>query len=84
VGKIILAIYVALDNRKEDYQIHMIKVEGKIDNQPILVLIDSRASHSYIDPKLVGIFKLNNCKHENSWLFQLATETKRRINELVK
>jgi hypothetical protein len=27
---------------------------------------------------------LKRCKHENYWLVQLATETKRKINELVK
>jgi hypothetical protein len=62
----------------------MIEVEGKIDNQPIAILIDYGASHSYIDPNLVERFKLKRCKHEKSWLVQLATGTKRRINELVK
>jgi hypothetical protein len=62
----------------------MIKVEGKIHNQPIDILIDSGDSHSYIDPKLIEIFKLNKSKHGNSWSIQLATGTKRRINELVK
>jgi predicted aspartyl protease len=84
VGKIMPRIYAALDNRQEDYQSHMIEVEGKIDNHPIAILIDSGASHSYIDPKLIEIFKLKKCKHEKSWLVQLATGTKRRINELVK
>jgi predicted aspartyl protease len=31
----------------------MIEVEGKINNQPISILIDSGASHSYLDPKMV-------------------------------
>jgi hypothetical protein len=39
-------IYASLDNNQEEYQSPMIEVEGNIDNQPILVLIDSRASHS--------------------------------------
>jgi hypothetical protein len=34
----------------------MIKVEGKINDQPIAILIDSGASHSYLDPKMVEIF----------------------------
>jgi hypothetical protein len=84
VGKSMPRIYAALDNRQADYQSHMIEVEGKIDNHPIAILIDSGASHSYIDPNLVEIFKLKKCKHEKSWLVQLATGTKRRINELVK
>jgi hypothetical protein len=61
----------------------MIEVEGKIDNQPIAILIDFGASHNYIDPDLVEIFKLKKCKHEKYWLVKLATGTNRRINELV-
>jgi predicted aspartyl protease len=77
-------IYAALDNGQADYQSHMIEVEGKIDNQPIAILIDSGASHSYIDPNMVDKFKLERCKHEKSWLVQLDTRTKRKMNELVK
>jgi hypothetical protein len=62
----------------------MIEVEGKIDNQPTTILIDSGDSHSYVDPNLIERFKLKKSKHENSWLVQLAVGTKRRINEIVK
>jgi hypothetical protein len=31
----------------------MIEVEGKIINQPVSILIDSRASDFYIDPNIV-------------------------------
>jgi hypothetical protein len=61
----------------------MIEVEGKIDNHPITILIDYGASHSYIYPHLVEIFKLNKHKHEKSWLVQLAAGTKRRIMILL-
>jgi hypothetical protein len=61
-------IYATLDNRQEYYQSHTIEVEGNIYNHTIGILIDYGASHSYIDPKLVEIFKLNKCKHETSWL----------------
>jgi hypothetical protein len=77
-------IYVALDNRQVDYQSHMIEMEGKIDNQTIAILIGSGASHIHIDHNVVDIFKLKRCKHEKYWLVQLATRTKRRINELAK
>jgi hypothetical protein len=76
-------IYATLDNRQEDYQSHMIEVEGKIDNQPLSILIDYGAIHSYIDPNLVERFKLKECNHDKSCLVQLAIGTKRRINELV-
>jgi hypothetical protein len=40
--------------------------------------------HSYIDPNIVDIFHLKRNKLEKSWLVQLATGTKRRINEIVR
>jgi hypothetical protein len=43
-----------LKDRQEKNQCRMIVVEGKIINQYVSILIDSRASHNYIDPK-VGI-----------------------------
>jgi hypothetical protein len=73
MGRSMLRIYAALDNRQADYQSHMIEVEGKIDNQPIAILIDYGAIHSYIDPKIVERFKLKRCKHAKYWLVQLAT-----------
>jgi hypothetical protein len=62
----------------------MIEVEVNINNHPITILIDYRASHSYIDPKIVEKLKLKICKHEKSWFVQLATRTKKKINDLVK
>jgi hypothetical protein len=62
----------------------MIEVEGMINNQTIVILIDSGASHSYIDPKMVEIFHLPRSKHGKSWLVQLATGAKRKVNEMVK
>jgi hypothetical protein len=46
----------------------MIEVEGKIDNHPIAILIDSVASHSYINTNLVEIFHFLKRKHGISWL----------------
>ena len=62
----------------------MIEVEGMINNQTIAILIDSGASHSYIDPRMVEIFHLPRSKHEKSWLIQLATRANRKVVELVK
>jgi hypothetical protein len=75
---------MALDDRQEEYQSHMIEVEGMIDNYSIAILIDSRAIHSYIDRNMVDRFKLKRCNNEKSWLVQLANVTKRRINEILK
>jgi hypothetical protein len=62
----------------------MIEVEGNITNQPISILIDSGASHSYIDPNIVDIFHLKRNKLKNHGWYKLATGTKRRINEIVR
>jgi hypothetical protein len=62
----------------------MIEVEGMINNQTLSILIDSRASHSYIDPKMVERLKLPRSKHGKSWLVQLATGARRKVNKMVK
>jgi hypothetical protein len=82
--RIMPRIYVALDNKQEEFKSHMIEVEGTINNQPLVILIDSGASHSYVDPRVVESLHLTRIKHEKSWLVQLATGTKRKVTELVK
>jgi hypothetical protein len=57
-------IYVALENKKYEYQSHIIEVEGMINNHPFTILIDSRASHSYIYPRVVESLQLSRIKHE--------------------
>jgi hypothetical protein len=51
----------------------MIEVEGNIISQHVAILIYSRVSHIYIDPKIVGIFLLEKSELEQSSLVQLAT-----------
>jgi hypothetical protein len=85
MGSRIPRIYAALNNKQVEYQLHMIEVEGMIKkNEPFTILVDSGASHSYIDPRVVESFHLIRSKHEKSWLVQLATGTKRKVMELVK
>jgi predicted metal-dependent peptidase len=61
----------------------MIEVEGMINKQAIAILIDSRGSHSYIDPKMVEIFHFPKSKHGKSWLVEQDTGAKRKVNEMV-
>jgi predicted aspartyl protease len=68
MGRNVPRIYAALDNKKAEYQSHMIEVEGMINNQTIVILIDSGASHSYIDPKMVERLQLPRRKHGKAWL----------------
>jgi hypothetical protein len=84
MGNRMLRIYAALDNKQAEFQSHMIEVEGMINNRPLVILIDSGASHSYVDPRVVEGLHLTKGKHEKSWLVQLVTGTKRKVTELVK
>ena len=84
MGRYVPRIYAALDNKQAEYQSHIIEVEGMINNQTLVILIDSGASHSYIDPNMVESFHLPRIKHGKSWLVQLATGARRKVNEIVK
>jgi hypothetical protein len=77
-------IYVALDNKQFEFQLHIIEVEGTINDQPIAILIDSGDSHSYLDPKMMERFQLSRSKLGKPWLVELATIENRKINEMVK
>jgi hypothetical protein len=83
MGKSIPRIYAVLEDRQEKHQSHMIEVEDKIINKPGAILIYSGEINSYIDPKIVNKFHLDKSKLEKTSLVQLATRTKRRINESV-
>ena len=61
-------MYATLNDRQAEYQSNMIEVEGKIINQSIAILIDSRASHYYIYPKIVDRLRLEKNKLEKSSL----------------
>jgi hypothetical protein len=84
MGRRVPRIYEALENKQDEFQSQMIEVEGMINNHSFTILIDSRASHSYIDPKVVEIFLFPRSKHGKSWMVQLATGAKRKVVELVK
>jgi hypothetical protein len=84
MGRNVPRIYAALDNKKAEYQSHMIEVEGMINNQTLAILIDSGAIHSYIDPNIMESFHLPRSKHGKSWLVQLATGARRKVNNMVK
>jgi hypothetical protein len=77
-------IYEALDSKQAEYQSHIIEVPGMINNQTIDILIDSGASYSYIDPEMVESLHFPRIKHGKSWLVQLTTRAKRKVNEMVK
>jgi hypothetical protein len=66
MGIIMPRIYASLDNKQAKFRYYMVEVEGKINDQPISILIDSGAIHSYIDPKMVESLHLARSKHGES------------------
>ena len=77
-------INAALENRQAEYQTSMVEVEGMINQTHVTILIDPRASFSYIAPQIVEKCKLSVNNFENSWLVHLATSAKRKVTCFVK
>ena len=61
-------INAALEDRQVDHQSTTLEVEGKILNEYVSIIIDSRASLIYISPKIVEKCQLVKEKQKNSWL----------------
>ena len=62
----------------------MLKLEGKIMNIHVSILIDSGASLTYIAPRVVEKCNLLKEKQRSVWLVQLATGLKRKVTEIIK
>ena len=77
-------INAALENKQADYQTSMVEVEGNLNQISISILINPRASLSYISPKFVEKCKISVEKFARSWLVQLATGAKRKVISFVK
>jgi hypothetical protein len=83
VGRSLHQINAIVDGRQDDHQSSVVEIEGKINNTRIYVLIDPRATLSYITPGVVESNKLKKMKHAKSWLVQLATGTKRKVVDFI-
>lgn len=59
-------------------------IQDEIVYYHIVILIDSRASNSYITPNFVKRSHLKRIKYEKSWVSQLAIGTKRKTNGIFK
>ena len=62
----------------------MVEIEGKILNTSISILIDPGDCRSYVEPKIVDLYKLGKVKHVKTLLVQLATGMKRKVSEIFK
>jgi hypothetical protein len=61
----------------------VVEIKGKINDTRISVLIDPRATLSYITPDVVESNKLKKLKHAKSWLIQLEIGTKRKVVDFI-
>jgi hypothetical protein len=73
MGRSVPRIYASMDNKQDEFQAHMVEVEGKINNQTIVILIHSGSSHSYLDPKMVKIYEFPRSNIGKPYMMQLAT-----------
>ena len=62
----------------------MVQVEGKLNQIPISILIDPRASLIYISTNLVEKCKLSVESFARSWLVHLVASAKRKVIIFVK
>jgi len=73
-----------LDNRQDDHQASIIKMEGRFCDQVVPILINLGSNYSYISVDSVDKFCLNKEVHAKPWLVQLATDTKKRFHHRVR
>ena len=62
----------------------MVKIEGKILNTYVSILIDPGAFRSYVALKIANLCKLGKVKHVKPWLVQLPTGMKQKVSKIIK
>ena len=83
VLRILPQIYASFDNRQYDHQTSVVEMEGTISNHHVSILIDPGSNLSYVSPQTVEKCILQQVKHNESWMVQLATGTKRKVTEII-
>ena len=54
------------ENMQVDHQTSMVEIEGILKDKPISILIDPGASLSFISPRIVDLYRLQQDKFEKS------------------
>ena len=62
----------------------MVKIKGMLKDRPIFTLIGLGEILSYVSPKTVEVYILQQHKFEKYWLFQLARGTKLKVTNFLK
>jgi hypothetical protein len=83
VARIMPQIYAALDNRQVDHQASVVEMEGMIYNHLVSISIDPSSNLSYVSPQTVEKCKLQQVKHDKSWVVKPTTRTKRKLTEVI-
>jgi hypothetical protein len=76
-------IYAAMDNKQADHQASMVDMEGMISNHLVSILIELGSNLSYVAPQTIDECKIQPVRHVKPWLIQLATRTKRKVEEVI-
>jgi hypothetical protein len=63
VGRSLHQINAAIDGRQADHESSVVEIEGKINDTRISILIDPRATLSYITPGIVESNKIKKLNH---------------------
>jgi len=79
VARSIPKINVSLEDHQTEFQPTMVEFEGTVFDQTISILIDPRATLSYISPNILEQCKFQAVKFKNTWLVQLTLVDKRRV-----
>jgi hypothetical protein len=83
MGRSLHRINAAIDGRQDNHQSSVVEIEGKIHDTRISILIDPRATLSYITLDIVESNKLKKQKHKKSSLVQLAIGAKRKVVNFI-
>lgn len=59
-------IYVAVDKRQVGHQALVIKMEGMVNNQSIIILIDLDSNYIYVGPWVADKCAFHKISHERS------------------
>jgi hypothetical protein len=76
-------IYAVMDNRQENNQALVVKMEGMIFDHIVSILIDPSSNLSYVSPQTIEKCKLKQVKHVKPWMVQVITGTKRKVREVI-
>jgi hypothetical protein len=77
-------IHAAVNNHQEEHQSTVLETTGKINNQKFSILIDPRATDSFISHAAFKILKVKVIEQKEFSQVEMASREKQRVGGLVK